>query len=106
MLLWRLIGSFDDIRNHTTYCIRHEKYGQHLSREEADFVSQPHPDAVRSLTEWIKPFSKEEPIFFSSSNTLNVTYIKCSLIEKAIHIWSKLLQSYLLSLSLFIYIYI
>ncbi|KAF8629068.1 hypothetical protein AX15_003565 [Amanita polypyramis BW_CC] len=31
----------------------HERYGQHLSKEEADILTAPHPDSVQVVEEWL-----------------------------------------------------
>lgn len=55
-------------------------YGRHLSKEEADQMSQPKEGAVAAIQDWVQPFlgAADAVSFSPASNTLKVRLLPCS----------------------------
>ncbi|KAF8165634.1 peptidase S8/S53 domain-containing protein [Crassisporium funariophilum] len=70
----------------------HERYGQHLSKEEVDALVTPHPESIESVNDWLATFGiMEEDIIRSPAKDWVTLKVPVSLVEKMLdttyHVW-------------------
>ena len=54
------------------FMFRHESYGRHLSREEADALTKPSDRAIEDITHWLRGNAMEPFEFSEATNRFTV----------------------------------
>ncbi|KAF9006659.1 tripeptidyl peptidase A [Cyathus striatus] len=70
----------------------HERYGQHLSKEQVEELVAPHPDSVTAVHEWLASHGiKEDHVTHSAAKDWVTVKVPVSLVEKMLdtkyHVW-------------------
>ncbi|KAF8204660.1 tripeptidyl peptidase A [Pholiota molesta] len=70
----------------------HERYGQHLSKEEVEELVAPHPESLSTVNEWLSSFGfRDEDLIRSSARDWVTLKVPVSVAEKMLetnyHVW-------------------
>jgi tripeptidyl-peptidase I len=87
--------NFDELERHL-YQVSdpdHERYGQHLSQEEVDELTKPHPESLSAVTEWLTSHGiGEDDVEYSSAKDWMTISVPVRLAEKMLdttyYVWS------------------